>query len=122
MTQFDIMTVRSILIAVMGHVCGLVAIAQSTQALDIQHERQRIAMEREHRETTFLQDERACYRRFAVSDCLRDARQLRRAALDELRRQELVLDDLVRKDRAAQTLLRIQGNIANDKNATPADR
>jgi len=94
------------------------ALAQTALPMDIGAERERIASERAQHEARYLDAEAACYRRFAVSDCLRDARRLRRAALDELRRQEVVLNDLERKDRAAQALQRIQSNVIAPATAT----
>ena len=98
---------------------------QPPQALDAQAERQRIAQERADREAVFLKAERECYSRFAVSDCLRTARKDRRLAMDELRRQELVLNDMDRQTKALEALKRINANLAaqqqqqQKKNAQP---
>lgn len=86
--------------------------AQTTQALDASAERARIAQQRAEQDANFAQAEVACYRRFAVSDCLRDARKKRRVALDELRRQEIVLNDEERRLKGSQALQRIQNNIS----------
>ncbi|MDR3371822.1 hypothetical protein [Rhodoferax sp.] len=80
--------------------------------LDAQAERQRIAQERADHEAVYLQAERECYSRFAVSDCLRAARKNRRLAMDELRRQELILNDLDRQTNAQEALKRIEANLA----------
>jgi alkylhydroperoxidase family enzyme len=101
---------------------------QPPQALDAQAERQRIAQERADREAVFLKAERECYSRFAVSDCLRTARKDRRLAMDELRRQELVLNDMDRQTKALEALKRIDANLAaqqqqqQKKNAQPTPR
>ncbi len=84
--------------------------ASGSLNLDVAIERKRIATERINHETAYLKAEQACYARFAVSDCVRQARQDRRVALDALRRQELVLNDLDRKTRALATLERIRKN------------
>lgn len=94
------------------------------QALDAQAERQRIALERADHEAVFIKAERECYSRFAVSDCLRTARKERRLAMDELRRQELVLNDMDRQTKALEALKRIEANLAaqqqqQQKNAQP---
>lgn len=86
--------------------------AQTPQALDASAERARIAQKRAQQDAIFAQAEPACYRRFAVSDCLRDARKKRRIALDELRRQEIVLNDEERRLKGSQALQRIQTNIS----------
>lgn len=96
-----------------------VALAQQSVPLDVDAERLRIRAERSQQEATFAQAERNCYRHFAVSDCLYDARRARRSALDELRRQEVVLNDLQRKTQAAQALQRIQDNISNANPLAP---
>lgn len=95
--------------------------AQTLQALDVPAERARIAQQRAEQEAIFAQAEVACYRRFAVSDCLRDARKKRRIALDELRRQEIVLNDEERRRKGSQALQRIQTNISRQEptGATP---
>ncbi|MDD2923711.1 hypothetical protein [Rhodoferax sp.] len=90
-------------------------LAQAEEPLNIEAERERIARERAHHEAVFLQAERDCYARFAVSDCLQQARKDRRAALDPLRRQELVLNDIERKSRAVQALDRIQNKVSEQQ-------
>jgi len=105
-----------------GLMACLAAFAQPSMPLDVQAERLRIATERSQYETTFAHAERGCYRRLAVSDCLRQARQIRRTGLDELRRQEIVLNDLERKTNGAQALQRIQQNMATEAPASPTQR
>lgn len=99
------------------YVCA-VALAEPSMPLDVQAERLRIDAERSQHEAAFAVAERDCYRRFAVSDCLSDARHARRMALDELRRQEIVLNDQNRKTRAGQALQRIQTNISDNAPTT----
>lgn len=94
----------------------LAAVAQSVaptpQTLDVGAERQRIAQERATSEAAYVASERVCYSRFAVSDCLSDARKKRRVVMDELRRQELVLNDLDRQIKGMEALKRIEANVA----------
>jgi hypothetical protein len=94
----------------------LVAMAQTvepvSQTLDVGAERARIAKERAASESVYAASERGCYSRFAVSDCLSDARKVRRVAMDELRHQELVLNDMDRKIKAMKALKRIESNVA----------
>lgn len=94
----------------------LAAVAQTVelapQALDVGAERARIGRERAASEAVYAASERVCYSRFAVSDCLSDARKVKRLTTDELRRQELVLNDMERQAKAAEALKNIEANIA----------
>lgn len=65
-------------------------------------ERARIEAERSSAQVRFENEEASCYQRFAVNDCLREVRVRRRAVLEELRRQEIILNDADRKKRAAE--------------------
>ncbi|WBY01858.1 hypothetical protein PE066_20820 [Ramlibacter tataouinensis] len=67
-------------------------------------ERARIATERSRIEGDFERDQRACYGKFAVNDCLAEARSRRRDALAPLRAQEITLEDAERKRRAAERM------------------
>jgi hypothetical protein len=77
-------------------------------AADVAAETARIATERRAVEARFAQAQAACRERFLVNACLQDARAERRAALDPLQRQQLMLDDLRRRERAAERLRAIQ--------------
>lgn len=63
-------------------------------------ERQRLEQQRQAIEQEDLSRQRDCWQRFAVNDCLREARRLRHAALDPLRALEL---DLNAQERAWRT-------------------
>ena len=67
-------------------------------------ERARINEARSVLQTETQARERACYQQFSVNACLSEARAKRRAALAELQRQEIVLNDQERKERAAKAL------------------
>lgn len=88
---------------------------QPPQALDAQAERQHIAQQRVEREAVYLKAERECYSRFAVSDCLRTARKNRRLAMEELRRHELILNDMERQTKALEALKRIDANLTTQQ-------
>lgn len=80
----------------------------SAEQAQRQAERDRILQERQAIMAIRKRDETACYRRFAVEDCLRDARaQARRAELP-LRARELQLNDAERKEKAAERLRSIE--------------
>jgi len=95
------------------------AIAQTVepvpQTLNVNAERGRISQERAASESIYAVSERGCYSRFALSDCLSDARKVRRVTMDELRRQELVLNDMDRKIKAMEELKRIESNLAEQQ-------
>jgi len=67
----------------------------------IHQERQAITAARKHGET-------ACYRRFAVEDCLREVRAKAREAELQLRGREVQLNDAQRKEKAAERLRAIE--------------
>jgi hypothetical protein len=54
----------------------------------LQAERERVARQREAAQQRYRDDELACWRRFAVNDCLGEAKRERRGQLDALRQQE----------------------------------
>jgi len=80
-----------------------------TASVDRDAERSRIRTERAFEESEFIKREAACYARFAVTDCLESLRSQRREKLDALRRQEVVLDDADRKQKAQERMLRLEG-------------
>ena len=64
--------------------------------LDILAERVRIQAERGAGEARFIEQEAACYAKFAVTDCLQEVRSQRRHLNDDLRRQTVLLNDMER--------------------------
>ena len=85
----------------------LVAAATTTgmaagQESDDAAERARIAAERRAVQVRFDSQRAACSGRFVVTDCLDAARAERRQALDQLQRQQAVLDEARRRERAAR--------------------
>ena len=80
----------------------------TAQALDSAGERHRIQADRAREVVHYGQEEAACYARFAVTDCLGQVRVRRRAALDHLRRQEILLNDAERKRKALEQIERIK--------------
>ena len=67
-------------------------------------ERARINEARAALQTETQARERACYQHFSVNACLSEVRAKRRAALAELQREEIVLNDQERKERAAKAV------------------
>jgi colicin import membrane protein len=73
-----------------------------SNALDMNAERARIEADRVREQARYEKEEAACYQRFAVNDCLREVKVRRRATFEELRRQEIILNDIDRKKRTAE--------------------
>jgi hypothetical protein len=65
-------------------------------------QRARIAAERAQVESRLRTEEKDCYGRFAVNDCLNAAKARRREAMADLRRQEISLNDADRKRKGAE--------------------
>ena len=76
---------------------GLTLPAGATQS-----ERARLASERTAVGARLTQDEHRCQSSFAVTSCLTDARARHRAELARLRERDLVLDESLRTERAAE--------------------
>jgi len=83
---------------------ALVATTAAVQAQvpDEAAERERIRVERDAAGQRFDEAQKACRSKFAVNDCVDQARRERDEVLTELKRQERVLNDAERKRRAAE--------------------
>lgn len=102
-----------LLLLALGTPLSLVAQAQ----FQVEAQRARIDTERSQAQQQFAAQEIACYRKFAVNDCLLANREIRRERLADLRRQELVLNDAERKRRASDRVRSLE-----DRNAGRNDR
>lgn len=80
----------------------------ATAQVDADAERDRISAERARVEAAFIEREKACYGKFAVNDCIDAARALRREAVADLRRQEILLNDAQRKRKADERLRELE--------------
>ena len=78
----------------------------------LQAERERVAQQRSAATQRYHDDELACWWRFAVHECLSEAKQQRRGTLDALRQQELQLNALEREQRSAARLRAIEQKAA----------
>lgn len=90
--------------------------------LDSSAERVRIEADRAKAQTQFEKEEANCYQRFAVNDCLRAVKVRRRAVLEELRRQEIILNEDDRKKRAVEQLRRADEKASAQIQQEEADR
>jgi hypothetical protein len=86
-----------------GPVAGVWAQPQgpTIEAARVARERERIQAERDRLEALFAAEQARCSERFAVTACVDDVRQRRRAALAAPTAQALALDDAERRERAA---------------------
>jgi len=80
-------------------------------------ERARIGKEREAAEAKYKDAQRTCRAKFAVNDCLDNARREHLKVVGELKRQERVLNDADRKKRAAEAQRQI-----DEKNSPEAQQ
>jgi colicin import membrane protein len=65
-------------------------------------------------EAAYDQDRAACYQRFWVNPCVREAKARRRVLMEDLRRQEIVLNDALRRERGAEQLQRIDERFTDE--------
>lgn len=79
----------------------------------LQDQRSRIEDARQGARQRFDEQERYCWTRFAVNDCLRNASDERRLVLDRLRQEELALNDVERKQNAARRLRELERKSQN---------
>lgn len=99
----------------------VLAAAEPTAHVQQKTEKARIAAERQQANQRFEIERRACEQRFAVTPCLEEARGRRREVLDRLAREQAVLDDAQRRQRAADRLKGIQDRARqlDERGATP---
>ena len=114
------------LLLIVASLCGLAAPMQllaqealAAKTVQVELERRRIGAERLQQELLYIESEKACFQRFAVTDCLRQASATRRLVLNELRRQELVLNDLERQAKASEATNRTQKKRADQQAKEP---
>lgn len=89
-------------------------------AIDV--ERARVGAERARLEGEFTAEEAACYKKFMVFNCLDAIKPRRREAMAELRRQEVLLDEQDRKNRAAEQVRKMEDRVSVEKQQEAADR
>ncbi len=81
----------------------------------IRVEREAIASARAEITADYEEQAKACWQKFAVNDCLRDARRVRRASLEPLRQKDLLLNAQERQWRTEQRNLRLEGKQAGER-------
>lgn len=98
---------------------ALCGVAQADDAAQRQElKRQRAEIEAQH-----AQREEACRKQFVVTPCLERARVDKQAALENVRTQELALDELQRRQRAEAQAQRVadKAKEAEARDGTPAN-
>jgi len=84
----------------------------------IRVQREEIAQQRGLIMAIYQEDAKACWQKFAVNPCLSDARKKRRASLEPLRQQDLLLNVQERQWRTEQRNLRLEGKQPENR-STP---
>lgn len=96
---------------------GLAGSALAQAELDVGQlernaERSRITAERQKIESAFQADQAICFRKFFANACREQLLPPRREALADLRRQEILLNEVERKNSAADQLLKNQERLS----------
>lgn len=78
-------------------------------------ERARISTERGSLEARFLGEDAACYKKFAVNNCLNRVNTRRREAMAGLRRQEILLNDEERRSRGEAQIRKLEEKSLPEK-------
>lgn len=82
----------------------------------VKAERDRINAEKAKINKQYDVDRAACYKRFAVSGCIEELQTKRRERLDDLKRQEILINDEERRRKAAERLNSIEDKQGGDAN------
>ena len=107
--------VRSLGLFVLGCLAGASQAAEPT-------ERARLSAERAAIDATRIERERDCQTRFAATRCVEEARHTYRSALAELRRQQAVIDEAERRQRASERVDKLANQTARSIGSPPAPR
>jgi hypothetical protein len=76
-------------------------------------ERSLIDAERRQSEAEFGEQVMLCYAKFAVNDCLAQARRKQRLVLNTLRQREVALSNVAREQKVQAQLARLQSNASS---------
>lgn len=111
---------KNLILSLAVSVLSLAAAAQDADGGTAAMER--IKADRGRVEAIFRAEEKACYGKFAVNDCLNAARARRRQALADLRRQEVLLNDAERRRRAAERLREMEERTSAENQRKEAEQ
>ena len=105
---------------------GELAVAQtgvvSGQSGSIDAQRAAISAQRSRLEASFLTEDAACYKKFAVNSCLGKVNTRRREAMADLRRQEIFLNDEERRIKGDEQIRKTQEKASPENQQQAADR
>ncbi len=90
--------------------------------LDLRAERARIDSERSAARTRQAEEEADCQKRFAVTDCMNRTRRKWQPVLAEIKRQEVALNEVERKQRAAEQQRRLDDKVSPEAQEAAAQR
>jgi colicin import membrane protein len=88
----------------------------------IAKERDRLKRLEAQEDSRYKQESSACYQRFAVTDCLNEVRGRRRQTMEDLRRQEIALNEMERKQQGADQLKRTEEKSSEQNQLDEANR
>ena len=86
--------------------------ADAGRAADFDAEMGRIQAEQQLQEAQYEQEEQQCYQQFSVTSCLNEVRKRRRASLEQLHKQEMVLKQGERQRKAQLQVERVAQKAA----------
>ena len=101
--------------------CLLIATFCAQAEMSSNAERLRIGNARSALEAGFLRDEKDCYQKFLVNSCLEKIKSRRRDAMDDLRRQEILLNEQERKFKAAEQVKKTEEKQTLEEQQQAAD-
>jgi colicin import membrane protein len=87
----------------------------SPVAHSVEAERERISADRASLEASFLIEDAACYKKFAVNNCLNRVNTRRLEAMADLRRQEILLNDEDRRVRGEEQTRKLEEKASLEK-------
>lgn len=87
---------------------GQTPASQTDPKQQVDAQRRAISQKRTQLESGFAAEDAVCYQRFAVNSCLNEVNERRRAAMADLRRQDVLLNDEERKRRGAEQVRRVE--------------
>lgn len=104
------MTMHILRRLLVGLAASMVLAAHAQPALE--SEGQRVRVEREQAEAAFGAERAACYKKFAVNQCLDDVRRRRGDVMSDLKRQQTLLNDEQRRRDAAEQVRSLEARRA----------
>lgn len=96
--------------------------ADLVQGLDVPAERSLIAKERKRSDETYKAALKVCFQKIAVNACKDEARAIKFEKDNELRRRELVLNDLERRNNSAKALKNVEERQSAESQAQQEQR